>query len=290
MADKEVDLSGIEEAGAIRSQILNVHRRGRMNVIHVIGLPGTGKSWACLRLAELLSIDLHGKNEITTRNVVSDLLGLLKFIRSVKKRGEIVICEEMGVWLSSKRAMSTDNVDAGYVWDTLRKKGVIVIGNNPINKDVDRKLLSLSTMMIQTLSLNKQKGACLLKPLRLQTNPDTAKTYRHRLRENGFEVHRCWIGRPSVELTDAYEGLKDDFLDALYHKLEKKHEKRQEKEVEKMSAKVYTPTPLEIKRYKLYKKGLTQPEIAKLEGKHVSVVNRSILSYNAKMELLKNEK
>ena len=291
MSLQDMDFDNIKEAGAIRRQVLNVQRRGRMNVLHVIGLPGTGKSWACLRLAELISQDIHGKNIITDKNVVDNLLGLLKFIRSVKREGEIVVCEEMGVWLSSKRAMSTENVDAGYVWDTLRKKRIIVIGNNPISKDVDKKLMALSSMMIQTLSLNKTLGKCLLKPLRLQTNPDTAKTYRHRLRdENGFEIHRCWTGKPSKELTDQYEKNKDTFLDELYERLERKHEKRKEKEINDISGKIILPTPLEQRRAELEAKGLTHAEIAKIDGVDQSGVCRSIQSYKEKIEKLKKLK
>lgn len=290
LSGRDYDVSGIEEAGAIRKQVKFVQSRGRMNVLHVIGLPGTGKSWCCLRLAELISEDIHGKNEIKSRNVVNDLLGLLKFIRAVKKDGEIVICEEIGVWLSSKRAMSSENVDAGYVWDTLRKKRVIVIANNPISRDIDKKFMALSTMMIQTLSLNKSRGICILKPLRLQTNPDTAKTYRHRLKEEGYEIHRCWTGRPSKELTDQYEGDKDTFMDRLYERLQKKHEEKQDKALLTLVTKVNIPSPLQARRKQLHVKGMTHEEIAKMEGVTRSCVTKSIRLYDENLENLKNEK
>lgn len=289
MVNKDIDFSKIKEAGIIRTQILHQQRRGRMNVIHVIGLPGTGKSWACLRLAELLSDDLHGQNDITARNVVNSLLGLLKFIRAIKKDGEIVICEEIGVWLSSRRSMAAENVDAGYVWDTLRKKRVIVIANNPIGKDVDKKLVSLSSLSIQTLSLNKKEGVCILKPLRLQTNPSSGKTYLHRLLDNGAEVHRCWVGKPQKELTDAYEDDKDIFLDKLYERLQKKHEEKEEKDILKVTSNVL-PTDAQVRRKKLRDKGLTLLEIAKLEGITESGVGDSLQAYEAKMKKLKIQK
>ncbi len=290
MALKDIDISKIKEAGAIRYEILNHQKKGKMNVLHIIGLPGTGKSWACLRLAELLSEDLHGKNEITSRNVVDSLLGLLKFIRSVKKDGEIVVCEEIGVWLSSRRAMTAENVDAGYVWDTLRKKRIIVLCNNPISKDVDKKLIALSSMQIQTLALNKKLGMCLLKPLRLQTNPDTAKTYRHRLHYKGFEIHRCWIGKPSKKLTDDYETGKDTFMDELYERLERKHEQKKEKEIVSLSNHLQLPTKLEIERYDLTQKGLTHQQIGDMKGVSRVRITNAVNAYKRKMAILQKPK
>lgn len=290
MALKDIDITKIKEAGAIRYEILNQQRKGKMNVIHVIGLPGTGKSWACLRIAELLSEDLHGKNEITAKNIVDSLLGLLKFIRGVKKDGEIVVCEEIGVWLSSRRAMTAENVDAGYVWDTLRKKRIIVICNNPISKDVDKKLIALSSMQIQTLALNKRLGMCLLKALRLQTNPDTAKTYRHRLHYNGYEIHRCWVGKPSKQLTEDYEKAKDTFMDELYNRLERKHEQKREKEIVSLSNHLQLPTKLEIERYDLTQKGLTHQQIADMKGVSRVRITNAVNAYKRKMAILQKPK
>lgn len=285
MSGKRIDLSKIEENGAIRQEILKVQARGRMNVIHVIGLPGTGKSWYCLRLAEQLAEDLHGETyKITTRNIVHNLLELLRFIKKIKRPGEIVIGEELGVWLNSKRAMSSENVDASYVWDTLRKKRVIVLGNNPVKREVDRSLMVLSSMQIQTLSLNKSRGVCMVKPLKLQTNPDSGKTYRHRLHVDGFEIHRCWSGKPNDELTVAYEQLKDDFLDDLYDRLEKKHEDKREKKAGELLEKIQVITPLESRRARMRGRGLTNTEIGKMEGvSDVSVIG-SLQRYDRKLK------
>lgn len=288
MRKRELDFSKIKENGVIRREILNLWRKGKMPVVHVIGLPGTGKSWYCLRLAEQLNEDLKNRATITSKNVVTGLLGLLKFIRGVRSPGQIVICEEIGVWLGSRRAMSAENVDAGYVWDTLRKKRIIVIGNNPISKDIDKKLLSLSTMQVQTLTLNKTLGICIVKPLRLQTNPDTAKTYRHRLKENGYDVHRCWSGRPSKELTDAYEQGKDEFLDDLYKRLEAKHQKKLDKEIEKVGGKIGLITPIESRRAKMKSKGMTNLEIAKVEGKSEEAIRMALIRYQDKISKIQN--
>lgn len=288
---QRLDFSNIEENGVIRREVRNIYRMGKMNVLHIIGLPGTGKSWYSLRLAEQISEDIHGVDEktgepnykITIDNVVDSLLSLLKFIRKVNGPGAIVVAEELGVWLSSKRAMSSENVDAGYVWDTLRKKRIIVIGNNPISKDIDKKLMALSTMQIQTLTLNKREGVCLVKPLRLQTNPDTAKTYRHRLTQDGFEVHRCWSGKPCKELTDAYEKSKDDFLEELYNRLEKKHQDKLDKRIGKIGEKVGVITETESRRAGKRDRGMSNRDIGESEGVSIEAARKSIVSYDSKI-------
>lgn len=285
MKKATVDFSNVPENGAIILEILRVQRRGRMNVVHVIGLPGTGKSWYCLRLAEQLAERLHGDEyKITERNVVHNLLELLRFIRAIKREGEIVVAEELGVWLNSKRAMSSENVDASYVWDTLRKKRVIVLGNNPVKRELDKSLIVLSTMQIQTLSLNKSKGICMVKPLRLQTNPDSGKTYRHRLHVKGFEVHRSWGGKPSKELTDAYESMKDTFLEDLYNRLEKKHNDKKDKEAGSLLKKLYIITPSESRRQAMHDRGMKNKEIASIEGVTREAVSQSLLRHKRKIE------
>ncbi len=289
---KKIDLTGIEEAGVILTQVESRHRKGLINVIHVVGLPGTGKSWGCIRLGELISERLHGKNEMTSKRIVDNLLDLLKFIRQVKKRGEVVVVEEAGVLFDSRRAMSGENVDAGKIFDTLRKKGVIVIMNNPISRDLDSKLVRLSTLMLQTVSLNKTEERVLIKPLRLQTNPDTGKTYRHRLKQDGKEVHRCWLGKPNEETTNEYEQMKDSFLNNLYDVLVAKQEKKKEKVMQELRVRlgglrrIPQITDNENKRYNYRNTGMRVVDIAKIEGVTPKAVDASIRSYKEKIKKL----
>lgn len=291
MVQDIIKLLKVKEAGAIRSKIKHVSHIGKMNVINFIGLPGTGKSWACLRLAELISEDFHGENQITIKNVVTHLLGLLNFIRSVKTPNQVVVCEEIGVWLSSRRAMAAENVDAGAIFDTLRKKKIIVITNNPISTHLDKRIITLSSMVIETKIINKELGICKIKPMRLQTNPSTGKTYKHRLKTaKGHSVDFSWIGKPSKELTDDYENSKDEYLDALYERLQKKHEDKQHKQIQSFASRGGLPTTVESKRYNLHKKGLTHQEIADMEGVGRRTITTSIERYNQKIQKFQNPK
>ena len=295
MEKKEIDFSKIPEAGAIVDEVQRRHRKGLTNFLHVIGLMGTGKSWACLRLAELISERISGKNKITSENVADDLLKLLKLIRKYKK-GDIIIIEEVGVLFSSRRAMSGENVDVSKVFDTLRKKGIILIMNNPISKDLDSRLVRLSSLQIQTMSLNKKECRTILKPLRLQTNPATGKIYYHRLKQDGKDVHRCWIGKPSEVLTEEYEAMKDSFLNELYNVLVMKNEKKKEKVMKELNSQLSNVAGVPIisdnerLRYNYKAAGMKTTEIAKIYGVSQRAIELSIKSYkdkNKKIEKLK---
>ncbi len=295
MGRKEIDLKNIPESKAILDNVESRYRKGLMNVLHIIGLPGTGKSWACIRLGEIISERLHGENRMTANRIVDNLLDLLKVIRAVKGPGEIVIIEEAGVLFGSRRAMSSENVDAGKIFDTLRKKRMIVLMNNPISKDLDNRLVRLSSMAIQTLSLNKSKGICTIKALKLQTNPDTGKTYRHRLKDRGgHDIHRCWLGKPNEETTTEYEAMKDKFLDELYEVLVVRQQKKRDKVLKELEVRVSGVagmegiTPEERRTFNLADKGIPNKDIANIEGVCVRTIQRRLKLYSEKIKKIEN--
>jgi DNA-binding CsgD family transcriptional regulator len=223
---KEVDFSHIPEGKAIINQIHHNYKRGLLNIVKIIGLPGTGKSWLCLRLAELVSIRIHKENRIKIDNVVDSLLDLLRIVRRATEPGEIVIVEEAEVLFPSRRSMSGDNVDATKIFDTVRKKKMILLLNFPLNKSVDSRIEAMCNLEIETLKIYKKAGVCICKPMRLQVNPSSGKVYHHRLLCESKEVRRSVFNKPSEKLTKEYESKKDTFLNDLYKSLENRQEKR----------------------------------------------------------------
>ncbi len=291
---KDKDITNIPEAGSIIDDIQLRYRKGLTNFIHVVGLPGTGKSWACIRLGELVSERLHGENRMTSDRITDNLLDLLKVIKGVQGPGEIVVIEEAGVLFGSRRAMSAENVDAGKIFDTIRKKRMIVIMNNPISRDLDNRLVRLSSMAIQTLTLNKKKEICTVKALRLQTNPETGKTYRHRLKQKGFDVHRSWIGKCNEQTATEYENMKDKFLNELYDVLVVRQQKKRDKVMKELDERLAFDDDGsgikkdERRRFNFSEKGIATKEIAEIEGVSVRSIQRSIESFKKKMKKIEN--
>jgi hypothetical protein len=227
---KAIDWSKLDEGGAVVRYIHRNWNRGLLTMAKFIGLSGMGKSYASIRCAELLAKSIHGDNyKIDKRNIIKNLLQMIRFIRSVNTRGEIMIIEEMSVLFPSRRSMSGINVDANAIIDTVRKKGIIMLCNYPLNHTVDSHIEAMCCLEVVAVQLNKTAGICLCRPFILQTNPQIPKTYYHKLIDSeGNEVDSIFFRLPSKELINPYENEKDNLMEKLYETLEAKEHKRQE--------------------------------------------------------------
>ncbi len=217
--NKNIKYTLYPESDVIVDLIIKRFKKGLYTLVLVIGLPGTGKSSTCFRLSELVSKGLEEKEEIKPKiKVVDSFLQLTEFIRNANK-GDVAVIEEVGVLFPSRRSMAHDNVSVGKVLDTCRKKQVILLANSPILKQVDSNIRSMACLSIETLKIIKNQKVVVSKPLRLQTNPGSGKTYTHRLSRGGKEVHRTYTRMPNKEIWEEYEEQKDKFMEKLYEKL-----------------------------------------------------------------------
>jgi predicted DNA-binding protein (UPF0251 family) len=224
------DFSNVPESDSIVNYIVDRNRKGLYTLCLVTGLPGTGKSSVSIRLAELTSLKLHDENRINEDCIVDSLLGFLKRLRKVKKPGEIIIIEEISVLFGSRRSMAIENVAIGRVLDTCRKLGVILFSNAPIFSSIDSHIRCMAHVLVETQRIYKKAEVVMSKAWKLQTNPHSGKTYRHRFNRHGKEVTLFVTKKPGSELWEKYEKSKDDFLSDLYERLEKRTIKKFEKE------------------------------------------------------------
>lgn len=258
----------IEGLGVV-DLICNRKKKGLYTLIFVAGLPGTGKSSSCIRLAELISKRLTGENQITEDNIFDDFLGLVGFIRKAKpEEVNIGVIEEASVLFPSRRAMSGENVDINRVLDTARKKQVILLANAPLWNSIDTHMRALGNIYIETLSIDQKNSFVICKPLGLQTNPKSGKTYYHYMSVKGREIHRVLIGKPNKETWERYEKRKDAFMDKVYQKAIHRNKKKMDKEEKEIgiyfNKKENQPfTARELEMYDLiYKKDWTQKQVA----------------------------
>jgi len=285
---RQINYSKIPEADVVVDYIETRKKKGLYSLVLTSGLPGTGKSSSDLRLAELISIRLTGKNIITEENVIDDILPLIKFLKNASEdKVCIAVIEEISVLFPSRRAMSHDNVVIGKLLDTARKKQVILLANAPLWPSIDSHIRALGNVYIETLRINKNEGVVVCKPLRLQTNPGTGKTYFHRLRRKGKDVHRIIFRKPNNKTWDDYEFRKDKFIDELYEDLKNKTLKKRGKPEEKKIIKPITPS--EMKVYDLViRKGMTQAVAGRVLGIHQTNVGEKLKSLRKKMDFGKN--
>jgi len=112
----------------------------------------------------------------------------------------------------------------------------------------------MAHVLVETQRIYKKAEVVMSKAWKLQTNPHSGKTYRHRFNRHGKEVTLFVTKKPGSELWEKYEKSKDDFLSDLYERLEKRTIKKFEKEnkelgmVAKREAK-RAPTKRELEAY-----------------------------------------
>lgn len=286
-----IDYLSKQESDVLVDHIATRFRKGLYTLNLIYGLPGTGKSSASIRLGQLTSEKLHGKDTITENSIIDSLLELIKFVRAAKP-GDIGIIEEVSVLFPSRRSMASDNVAISRVLDTCRKRQVILFANAPILDSIDKHIRCLAHVAIETLRIVKTQGVVVCKVLRLQTNPASGKTYKHRLHRDGKEVHRIYTRKPEGDIWDRYEHKKDVFLNHLYDRLKARAELQENKELKAlgMRASVVQVKPLSPRELEVYdlvnRKGKKQSEVAKELGVDPSRITRIVQNINKKLAIV----
>jgi hypothetical protein len=269
---KVEDLKAYPEADILVDYIIDRWKRGLYSLVLISGLPGTGKSSACIRLKEKLHERLGG--EAVVEDITDNLLDFVRFVRGAdptKKTPDVGVCEEVSVLFPSRRAMSGDNVDLARILDTCRKKKVILFANAPIWPSIDSHMRSMANVYIQTIKVYKSAQLVYCKCYKLQTDPKTGKTYTHSFKRGIKDVNRCYILKPTLKLWDQYELKKDKFLDGIYEKIEAKQIKKMKQDEKLVShlgkVSIDTMDARELRIWIAHKsKKLTAQDIAVKEG------------------------
>jgi KaiC/GvpD/RAD55 family RecA-like ATPase len=272
-------------------------KKGLYTFILVTGLPGTGKSSVCIRLAELINLEIkkefdkqYDLGDIKVQNIMDDLLEFIRFTKSANKKGKIGIIEEVSVLFGSRRAMAQENVAVGRILDTCRKLETIVIANAPIFTSIDSHMRAMAHVLIETDHINKTQGVVVSRAWRLQTNPHTGKTYRHRFTRASRDVTHFFTKKSNSGVWDEYELKKDKFLDNLYTKLERAQEKKDGKIAKELGMEkrkiVKKLTETEIRRWTLRQSGLSHEKIAIKEGVSRVAITQCLDNITKKTNLL----
>jgi hypothetical protein len=199
----------------------------------VVGKTGSGKSWSCMRIAELWY--KHRFNEpFPQHNICFSLAEAGKLIRNNNMRkGEFLIVEEAGVIVNSLDFQNKIIKLFHAFLQSGRCKNLGIIFNFPNMSMITKTAKTLAHGVFQTTALDTHSGFVTLKPFALSTNPIFGKTYQkypiQKMNHHYVQVKRIKIGKPTNELLKVYEerkqkfvdGVLDDFLDAVKDKEEK---------------------------------------------------------------------
>ena len=197
--------------------------KNNKNFIAIISGPtGSGKTWAALSIGEKLDENFN------IVRVVFKGSALMKLVNSKElKSGAVILWDEAGIDLSSRAWQSIMNKMLNFLLQTFRHRNFILIMTAPYGDFVDIASRKLFHAEFETVTINKAKQTCTLKPKLLQYNPSNKKWYRKYLKvvKKGIgliKIERWAIPKPSKELIDAYEKKKEIFTHSLNIDIERK--------------------------------------------------------------------
>lgn len=195
-----------------------IKRRIRHNkncIMIVVGDTGSGKSYAALRLAELLD-----PNFDVTR-IAFRGHSFLNLLRSDMPKGSVIIFDEGGVEWQSRNFMSFLNKALSYALQTVRFKNHIIILTVPDISFIDAQGRRLVHLILQTTGISRKNNLCFLKPFRVATSLTQKKKYfvypTIKDKDAGrIKLRRLAVHLPTVKLRHRYEKAKLAFTDKLY--------------------------------------------------------------------------
>jgi len=244
-------------------------RRNKNNIILVAGATGSGKSYTALSIAEDLSPDFNVNNVIFQAKHFVDIMR--KENRYKIKPGSTYVWDEVACTLDAKNWWSLINKSINYVLQTFRSFNINLIFTTPAQSFLDSSARRLLHFLLITDTINYREKICYIKPLKVEIDPRTNKPYHKYLidPQDNCQISRYACRLPSKKLMDAYEKEKTKFQDILYESVHR--------EVDKFDILAKKkPTKVDKRRYKLWKEGKKQTEIAKIDGVNAMAISRSI--------------
>lgn len=189
------------------------------------GNPGSGKSYGAIRLAELTA----KKNgvEFNVDHIVFTPREFMNMINGGElKKGSILILDEAGVAINSRKWQSAINLMMNYVIQTFRHKNYIIIMCVPYFDFIDTAIRKMFHMFFEMTRIDFSKKVSWSRPKIIQVNQRTGHAYYKWLRyktsgEQPMALDMAGFRLPSKELLKDYEKKKSEYTAKLNKGLEK---------------------------------------------------------------------
>lgn len=179
-----------------------------------VGETGSGKSWAALRIAEVVDPDFSVEQvafsmEEFMRLVLDDSYG----------RGSMIVFEEASVEAAAHDWHSKSNEVLRNVLDTWRHQNRGVVFTLPAFGQLDKGARGRMSALIQMCEKNEGEGYTAAKYKWVDQDSDTGKLYKKYPRIKGKKYKKLKIRKPSKDLREAYEKRKEEYTDELNEEL-----------------------------------------------------------------------
>lgn len=238
------------------------------------GGTGSGKSYACLKMAYDLDTQKDGKPRFNIAKVVFTPSEYLQAVKGNLPQGSVIIWDEVGVGINSRQWYSLQNQLISYVTQTVRFKNYATFYNTPAFNYVDKQIRQLFHGYIEMDKPSASEKKSYGRFKWIEVNPVTGKLYFKfpRYYENGKKhiAKNIHFSLPPKELIDAYEEKKKEVVTGWYEKYQAELKLMEKtllgkKGVEKIDLKkLYDKVKSEIEKF-LDKKGLVSSARIMLE-------------------------
>lgn len=246
-----------------------IKKRNKNFMMVIVGPTGSGKSYATLRLAELLDPDFN-IDRCCFR--AKEFMGCInKLIQEGKaKAGTVVVWDEVGVEHNAREFMTISNRVINYFFQTCRHLNLIILMTLPLLSSIDSASRKLMHAIAETNSINTSRKTCSLKIKMLQTNVISGKEYlkylRYKKNQRVYKSCRIKVNLPSKNLLEQYEKKKKEFTDYLNRTIMKELERVDDRDRIKKAL-----SPMQERVINLLQKGNVE-YTAKELGIHPNVV------------------
>jgi len=208
-----------------------VARTGRLsqnNLCSIIGKTGSGKTFAGMAIGEIIA----GLNGVPFKvdNIVFNLPDLMKLINSDKvKKGSVIVCDEFQTSISARDFQAESNKVFNYLMTTFRHRNLTLLFCTPFESLLDKTTRKLFHVRMETMSIDRNKNTCKLKPRYIEYADYKTEPYRKQMiiffkdKDGNNRQHKLFfwdVPKPSEELIKAYEIKKRVFTDNLNRNIE----------------------------------------------------------------------
>ena len=212
-------------------RVVNRVDGGKNALICWVGQTGSGKSLSALQFMRGIHMYMHGKPPEDQLMVDHTFFKAKPFVEQMQKISQGLvdgadrntmawIWDEAGIEAGHKEFMSVRNKIIGWLVQTFRNLRQIVIFTTPTLSFIDASVRKMMHFYFESVSIDKDKKICIVKPLIMQYNTRMDKIYYHNFtypNKDGFMVEVDVIGVPKItnELEIKYETEKNKFTNTL---------------------------------------------------------------------------
>lgn len=266
------------------------------NVIAVTtGSTGSGKSMQDLRRMELHYLEYFSKkfpdiNKRIMENVffsIGSLVNRLADKNNPLLPGEIIMLEEAGIGLSSHAWQDKSVKLFNHILQSFRCKGTMLIMNLPVFTMLNKSARQLCHWQFTMVNIDYKKKVSVSKGKYLQLSQQSGEHYPKYLRvvidHAWTPIERYSYQLPSRELIDAYDEMKQSFVDKTIMSL-KTHEDEATEKAEIKAGGSFKPfTERQLLIQKIYHEGIkTQTAIADKIGTKQDRISTNMISMTKK--------